>query len=357
MAQTTRRSLGGRADTLWLSRVKQAIQHNKHCRDQPPLLARSWVLLNSADWQGRHQGGVDKLKERSEGPYRVSRFFNHGQNIELALPDGDRRHPAFHVSKVKPYFFREEEAPLDSPKVAAKAAKDLEIISRFSDPNFQPPKAKPAFPPHLYQHPHSTQRALDTMDIDATTAQATRQTFTPFEILFRQVGEGTLRGALSLIPPRVGAGRGVYLRSSVPLFVSRIRTSPIWSTGVHPPAMSTSSAPPAQFMNQNFGFDEIYNDLSEAHLATVKVCLDTSRTGRIMVPVSFQVSPSRSVVASVLVDTGATANFINWKFIDNHQLPTRQRKTPIRCIGFDGNEGVGGTVTHDWAGANPRFIG
>ncbi|KAH9452356.1 hypothetical protein Pst134EB_033517 [Puccinia striiformis f. sp. tritici] len=106
-------------DTLWLSRVKQAIQHNKHQRDQPPLSAGSWVLLNSADWRGRHQGGVDKLKERFEGPYRISRVFNHGQNVELVLADGDRRHPAFHVSKVKPYFFREEEAPLDSPKVSS----------------------------------------------------------------------------------------------------------------------------------------------------------------------------------------------------------------------------------------------
>ncbi|KAI7965679.1 hypothetical protein MJO29_001427 [Puccinia striiformis f. sp. tritici] len=337
-------------DTLWLSRVKQAIQHNKHCRDQPPLLARSWVLLNSADWQGRHQGGVDKLKERSEGPYHVSRVFNHGQNIELALPDGDRRHPAFHVSKVKPYFFREEEAPLDSPKVAAKAAKDLEIISRFSDPNFQPPKAKPAFPPHLYQHPHSTQRALDTMDIDATTAQATRQTFTPFEILFRQRRRNASWSVIAYPPPE--SVPVAACTSDPPSLYSfqGFEQAPSGLPVSTPPAMSTSSAPPAQFMNQNFGFDEIYNDLSEAHLATVKVRLDTSRTGRIMVPVSFQVSPSRSVVASVLVDTGATANFINWKFIDNHQLPTRQRKTPIRCIGFDGNEGVGGTVTHDWAG-------
>ncbi|KAI7955772.1 hypothetical protein MJO29_007171 [Puccinia striiformis f. sp. tritici] len=69
----------------------------------------------------------------------------------------------------------------DRMQVAAKAAKDLEIISRFSDPSFQPPKAKPAFPPHLYQHPHSTQRAPDAMDIDPTTAQATRRAFTPFE--------------------------------------------------------------------------------------------------------------------------------------------------------------------------------
>ncbi|KAH9472734.1 hypothetical protein Pst134EA_003342 [Puccinia striiformis f. sp. tritici] len=244
-------------------------------------------------------------------------------------------------------------------QVAAKAAKDLEIISRFSDPNFQPPKAKPAFPPHLYQHPHSTQRArhyghptplLLRPLVKLSPIRNTLSTgvFGPamlFRCLKRTPPPGHSgpsncpNGGTSSaekerfveryrLSPPVGAGRGVYLRSSVPLFVSRIRTSPIWSTGVHPPAMSTSSAPPSSVHESKFRICEIYNDLSEAHLATVKVCLDTSRTGRIMVPVSFQVSPSRSVVASVLVDMGATANFINWKFIDNHQLLTRQRKTP-----------------------------
>jgi hypothetical protein len=50
-------------DNLWTSRVKQALQHNKKRRDLPPLLEGSWVLLDSADWRGQHQGGTDKLKE------------------------------------------------------------------------------------------------------------------------------------------------------------------------------------------------------------------------------------------------------------------------------------------------------
>jgi hypothetical protein len=97
-------------DALWTSRVRQAIQHNKHHREQPPLVP------DSADWRGRHQGGVDKLKERFEGPYRVVRVTNHGQDVELELPEGDRRHPTFHISKLKPYHFPEEGEQLEVQK-------------------------------------------------------------------------------------------------------------------------------------------------------------------------------------------------------------------------------------------------
>ncbi|KNE88116.1 hypothetical protein PSTG_18489, partial [Puccinia striiformis f. sp. tritici PST-78] len=78
-------------DMLWASRVKQAVQHNKKNRPQPPLTPGSWVLLNSADWRGRHQGGVDKLKERFEGPYLVVKVFNNGQSVEIKLPEGNKR--------------------------------------------------------------------------------------------------------------------------------------------------------------------------------------------------------------------------------------------------------------------------
>jgi hypothetical protein len=46
-------------DALWVSRVKQAVQHNKHRRDQPALEAGDWILLDSGDWRVRHQGGTD----------------------------------------------------------------------------------------------------------------------------------------------------------------------------------------------------------------------------------------------------------------------------------------------------------
>ncbi|KNE87963.1 hypothetical protein PSTG_18643, partial [Puccinia striiformis f. sp. tritici PST-78] len=95
-------------DVLWTSRVRQAIQHNKKHRDQPPLLVGLWALLNLADRRGRHQEGVNKLKERFEGPYKISKVFDNGQDITLELPEGDHRHSIFHISKVKRFFLPEE---------------------------------------------------------------------------------------------------------------------------------------------------------------------------------------------------------------------------------------------------------
>jgi hypothetical protein len=90
-------------DALWTSRVQQALQHNKRQRDLLPLKKGDWVLLDLADWRGRHQGGTDKLKERYEGPYRVTRVFNHGQDVELDLPEGYQRHRSLHISKIKQF--------------------------------------------------------------------------------------------------------------------------------------------------------------------------------------------------------------------------------------------------------------
>lgn len=76
-------------DNLWVSRVQQAVKHTKRCRDVEPMQPDSWALLNAADWSGKHTGGVSKLREKFEGPYRVVKSFNHGQNVELDLPVGD----------------------------------------------------------------------------------------------------------------------------------------------------------------------------------------------------------------------------------------------------------------------------
>jgi hypothetical protein len=35
----------------------------------------------------------------------VIRVSNHGQNVELELPEGDHCHPTFHISKIKQYYF------------------------------------------------------------------------------------------------------------------------------------------------------------------------------------------------------------------------------------------------------------
>jgi hypothetical protein len=91
-------------EKMCTSRLKQAIQHNKHVTNHPPLQPGMLTLLNSADWRASCQPGSDKLKERFEGPYEILRVFNHSQSVELKLPAGDQRHPTLHVSKVKRFI-------------------------------------------------------------------------------------------------------------------------------------------------------------------------------------------------------------------------------------------------------------
>jgi hypothetical protein len=57
-------------DALWTSRVKQALQHNRRQKNRPQLTEGDWALLDNADWQGQHQKGTDKLKEKFEGTAR-----------------------------------------------------------------------------------------------------------------------------------------------------------------------------------------------------------------------------------------------------------------------------------------------
>lgn len=90
-------------DALWSSQVQQALHHNRLCKPSEPLRPGSWALLDSADWRGKHTGGVNKLKEKFEGPYRVIESSNHGQNVKLDLPQGDHQYAVFKVSKVKPF--------------------------------------------------------------------------------------------------------------------------------------------------------------------------------------------------------------------------------------------------------------
>ncbi|PLW22287.1 hypothetical protein PCASD_16997 [Puccinia coronata f. sp. avenae] len=76
----------------------------------------------------------------------------------------------------------------------------------------------------------------------------------------------------------------------------------------------------------------------------------THRKSRLLVPASFKTPDGACIPATILVDTGAMANFVNEGFICRHELALRQRKTPIRCVGFNGQEAVGGIVSEDWAG-------
>ncbi|KAH9450902.1 hypothetical protein Pst134EB_018411 [Puccinia striiformis f. sp. tritici] len=255
-------------------------------------------------------------------------------------------------------------------QIAVEGAKDLEELSKISDLNTSHPKPKPPPQQHVpvYHHPHSTQRAPDSMDIDAATAYSQHRVPNPFEILFRKVclaQRCCFRCLKRTAPPDHTGPRdcpnGRTSLADKEKFVERYRLAPPVSVAaaslLSPLSNELASTPdvnsqpiPVPSPTPAYGFDEDYDDLIDADLATVQVRLDTSCAGRIVVLVAFQVSPSKSVVASVLVDTGAMANFISKKFIDDNLLRTRLRKNPIRCVGFDGNEGVGGLVTDDWVG-------
>ncbi|KAH9452493.1 hypothetical protein Pst134EB_016445 [Puccinia striiformis f. sp. tritici] len=220
----------------------------------------------------------------------------------------------------------------DRMQVAAEAAKDLEIIARFSDQSSHPPKAKPAFPPHLYQHPHSSQRASDAMDIDATTVHNARRPFTPFEILFRRVclAQRCCFRCLKRTSPPDHSGpsncpNGRTSLAEKERFVERYRLSPPESVPVAactsdpavpssfhgfdhtpsglpvsiPPVLSNPSALPSQPMSQNYGFDEIYDDLSEAHLATVKGRRQTSSIGNLLTTTSFRLDNARPLFGAL----------------------------------------------------------
>ncbi|KAA1070417.1 hypothetical protein PGT21_011858 [Puccinia graminis f. sp. tritici] len=124
-----------------------------------------------------------------------------------------------------------------------------------------------------------------------------------------------------------------------------------------PQSTSEASGVDPCLQSSSRGFDEQYDDYeeedcatAEVPLATVQVRLEGSNGSRLLVPVSFKGPGGLMIPATVLVDTGAMANFVNESFVRQHDLKIRPRNTPIRCVGFDGREGVGGLVTQDWAG-------
>ncbi|KAH9462041.1 hypothetical protein Pst134EB_005958 [Puccinia striiformis f. sp. tritici] len=205
-------------------------------------------------------GSLAYLVDMSDGD-RVARYIN-GLNLNVHM-------------RVTGQAWRAAKTLKDKMDLAVEGAKDLEMMSRISNPH-SAPKPKPA---PLYQHPHSSQRSSDAMDIDAATTHPNQRPVNPFIALFRRVCMAQRVSAATTLPPFSGNEASPASSAAAPL--------------------------------GDFGYDEVYEDVVDADIATVKVQLDTSRSGRIMVPVSFQVSSSKSVIASVLVDTGAMANFVS----------------------------------------------
>ncbi|PLW57478.1 hypothetical protein PCANC_02618 [Puccinia coronata f. sp. avenae] len=130
----------------------------------------------------------------------------------------------------------------------------------------------------------------------------------------------------------------------------------------HPGALVASpSSPvfPSPFESEDLhGHHKLYDnyeDYEEAEVvtfpvSTVHVQLDVTKGGRILVPVLFKLAGGVLIPATILVETGSMANFINKGSVRKFDLKTRQRKTPILCVGFDSREGIGGLVTQDWVG-------
>ncbi|KNZ52015.1 hypothetical protein VP01_372g3 [Puccinia sorghi] len=96
---------------------------------------------------------------------------------------------------------------------------------------------------------------------------------------------------------------------------------PAVASSINPHAPLSTNCHPADMV----GFDEQYDDYEEAHAATVRVStvhvrLDCSKGGRILVPASFKTPGGELVQATILVDTGSMANFVNDDFVRKHDL-------------------------------------
>ncbi|SGY17245.1 BQ5605_C015g07720 [Microbotryum silenes-dioicae] len=77
-------------DALAAAKVRQAEQVNRHRRPEPDIAVGDFVM--SA-----------KLFNRFEGPYKVIAANVATSNYTLQLSKGDRSHPTFHISKLRPY--------------------------------------------------------------------------------------------------------------------------------------------------------------------------------------------------------------------------------------------------------------
>ncbi|KAA1115056.1 hypothetical protein PGT21_030475 [Puccinia graminis f. sp. tritici] len=260
---------------------------------------------------------------------------------------------------------------------------------------FVPPFAAPP-PQQVYQHPNAPARAPDAMDIDAISSSRGPQTLEQrFEKLFRTVclaQRVCFRCLQKTNPPdhtnSINCPNGRVTPDARKKFVDQYRFAvPVQvsevSFGPRPPGESITrkrslysvpspyQAQPVEYQapepmissrqvvedtsvqedisSSQLEFDVDSADMDEVAVSTVQVRLDCSKAGRMLIPVSFN-APGGSAIASVLIDTGSMANFISSDFVQRNGLSTHKRQTPIRCVGFDGQGGIGGIVTKDWSG-------
>jgi hypothetical protein len=83
----------------------------------------------------------------------------------------------------------------------------------------------------------------------------------------------------------------------------------------------------APVLGNHQGFDKVYDNFlvdalesAEVPIATVHVRLDCLKKGCLLVPATFKSSNGTWVSATILVNTGAMANFISKEFVCRHKL-------------------------------------
>ncbi|PLW40620.1 hypothetical protein PCANC_13025 [Puccinia coronata f. sp. avenae] len=273
--------------------------------------------------------------------------------------------------------------------LATEAAAQLDLLALLPQDVSQPGRHRPlssAPPPGLPLPPqyqaNPTPRDPNAMEIDATTFRPGNRPPTILDISRSLCRSKNLCFCClkPVVPPNHTGSLNCLnvpvLQEQRETFVKKNRQTPAASVAAIHPIPQPPNSPPLTYhpipedaplmdplagaecvMGDYQNYDEEYDDYEEPSCSnvnvpvnTVHVWLDCTKGGRLIVPAMFKAPEGVLVKANILVDTGAMANFVSEEFVRRHDLQLRQRKNPIRCVGFDGREGVGGLVTQDWVG-------
>jgi len=95
-------------DDLAAAKVRQAAQAKKKRAPDPPYAVGDPVMVDTTGRRAKYKSaGRDvraaKMFMRWDGPFDIIEVFPDTSTVRVALPDGDRAHPVFHLSKIKPY--------------------------------------------------------------------------------------------------------------------------------------------------------------------------------------------------------------------------------------------------------------